>query len=188
MDSSQNKLILLDDQEDIKQLLIYFALFALNFERLVGKIIELSKAITNELSDQDRTGGEWINHLKILFENNQNLNDADKVIWESIRKRLWELNKYRINLLKGEKYYQISLDGKGASFIPYNLKKDFQERQPQTRIYLTEISDHLEKCKHLDFVIENLIECIDKKVNISDVFSEENGKYTVNFRPFYKNQ
>jgi len=178
-----SSLTLLDDHEDIKKLLIYYALFSFNFERLIGKLAELSMAITKKPSSEEKTGGQWINHVKKLFENNLNLNDADMLVWERIRKRLWELNKKRIELLKGVKYYQKETDARGASVVTYKLSDDSPEWQEQTCIYLDQIIKNLDECEHLELVLESLIECINKKVNIAEVFTEEDGRFTINIYP-----
>ena len=93
-------------------------------------------------------------------------------------KHLWELNKRRIDLLKGVKYYQSANDESPASFIKY--ERDGEIISPTTNIYLAEIYELLAECSQLELVATYLKETLQKGVNIANVVSEEHGKFTIN--------
>ena len=174
----KSKLIPLDEQPDIKDLLIGFALFALNYERLVDRLQELAKNLGEPATNNERTGGGWIELVSNLLRNNAGLDDNDSQIAESFIKGLWELNVRRIELLKGVKYFHAASGDRPASFI--NYERDGAIPKPTTNIYTDTVYRLLDDCKYLEEATGFFTECIVKKVKITDVISEEDGKYTFN--------
>ena len=183
-----NHLYPLDEQEDIKELLIKFAIFAINFERMVDKLIILIENITKSIIKEIKTAGGYINQADKCFMNNSPKNEDDIELWEIIRKRLYKLKDERNELLKGLKFLQFDTEGKGAKFI--HLKRD--EKAPENisieEISLPDIQNLIKECKNLDDVLGWMTECFSAEVNISKAINEiDEGRFGFDIDHLYNN-
>lgn len=174
----RNEMIPLDEQPDVRDLLIGFAFFALNYERLIDRLRDIAEALSEPASNDERTGGGWINLVRKLLTNNINLAEADSLIADGFIEKLFELNRHRIELIKGVKYFQPPMDDWPASFIKY--EREDGAVAPTTNITSNEVYKMLHECRHLEQAAGFFAKCITKKVDFSDVFSENDGRYTFN--------